>query len=78
MQIVLGPVVTRKGGYALDCWTPMEELRSTSLVVRSSASLRPPTCRAPRVEILRGITSEILVEAPLLVDLIGRRLREVW
>ena len=27
MQIVLGPVVTRKGGYAFDCWTPMEGLR---------------------------------------------------
>jgi len=27
MQIVLGPVVTRKGGYAFDCWTPTEGLR---------------------------------------------------
>ena len=27
MQIVLGPIVTRKGGYAFDCWTPMEGLR---------------------------------------------------
>ena len=27
MQIVLGPVVTRKGGYAFDCWTPIEGLR---------------------------------------------------
>ena len=27
MQIVLGPVVTRKGGFAFDCWTPMEGLR---------------------------------------------------
>jgi hypothetical protein len=22
MQIVVGPVLTRKGGYAFDCWTP--------------------------------------------------------
>ena len=22
MQIVLGPVLTRNGGYAFDCWTP--------------------------------------------------------
>ena len=27
MQIVLGAVVTRKGGFAFDCWTPMEGLR---------------------------------------------------
>ena len=27
MQIVLGPVLTRKGGYAFDCWTPEEGLR---------------------------------------------------
>jgi hypothetical protein len=27
MQIVLGPVVTRKGGFAFDCWTPNEGLR---------------------------------------------------
>ena len=26
MQIVLGPVLTRKGGYAFDCWTPEEGL----------------------------------------------------
>jgi hypothetical protein len=26
MQIVLGPVVARKGGYAFDCWTPEEGL----------------------------------------------------
>ena len=26
MQIVLGPVVPRKGGYAFDCWTPEEGL----------------------------------------------------
>jgi hypothetical protein len=26
MQIVLGPVVARKGGYAFDCWTPEEAL----------------------------------------------------
>jgi hypothetical protein len=24
MQIVLGPVLVRKGGYAFDCWTPQE------------------------------------------------------
>jgi hypothetical protein len=24
MQIVVGPVLTRKGGYAFDCWTPEE------------------------------------------------------
>jgi hypothetical protein len=24
MQIVLGPVLVRKGGYAFDCWTPEE------------------------------------------------------
>jgi hypothetical protein len=24
---VLGPVLTRKGGYAFDCWTPEEGLR---------------------------------------------------
>jgi len=22
MQIIVGPVLTRKGGYAFDCWTP--------------------------------------------------------
>jgi hypothetical protein len=27
MQIVLGPVVTRRGGYAFDSWTPTEGLR---------------------------------------------------
>ena len=26
MQIVLGPVLTRNGGYAFDCWTPQEGL----------------------------------------------------
>ena len=26
MQIVLGPVLTRKAGYAFDCWTPEEGL----------------------------------------------------
>jgi hypothetical protein len=26
MQIVLGPVLTRKGGYAFDCWTPEKGL----------------------------------------------------
>ncbi len=26
MQIVLGPVVARNGGYAFDCWTPEEGL----------------------------------------------------
>ena len=26
MEIVVGPVVTRKGGYAFDCWTPQEGL----------------------------------------------------
>ena len=26
MQIVLGPIVARKGGYAFDCWTPEEGL----------------------------------------------------
>jgi hypothetical protein len=26
MQIVLGPVLTRKGGFAFDCWTPEEGL----------------------------------------------------
>jgi hypothetical protein len=26
MQIVLGPVVARKGGYAFDCWTPKDGL----------------------------------------------------
>ena len=24
MEIVVGPVITRKGGYAFDCWTPEE------------------------------------------------------
>ena len=26
MQIVLGPVLTRNGGYAFDCWTPEQGL----------------------------------------------------
>ena len=26
MQIVVGPVLTRKGGYAFDCWTPQHGL----------------------------------------------------
>jgi len=26
MHIVVGPVITRKGGYAFDCWTPEEGL----------------------------------------------------
>lgn len=26
MQIVVGPVLTRKGGYAFDCWTPEQGL----------------------------------------------------
>ena len=26
MQFVLGPVLTRKGGYAFDCWSPEEGL----------------------------------------------------
>ena len=26
MQIVVGPVLTRNGGYAFDCWTPEEGL----------------------------------------------------
>jgi hypothetical protein len=27
MHIVVGPVLTRKGGYAIDCWTLEEGLR---------------------------------------------------
>ena len=27
MQIVVGPVLTRQGGYAFDCWTPEQGLR---------------------------------------------------
>jgi hypothetical protein len=26
MQIVVGPVLTREGGYAFDCWTPADGL----------------------------------------------------
>ena len=26
MQIVVGPVLTRQGGYAFDCWTPEQGL----------------------------------------------------
>jgi hypothetical protein len=26
MQIVVGPVLTKKGGYAFDCWTPEQGL----------------------------------------------------
>ena len=26
MQIVVGPVLTRKGGYGFDCWTPDQGL----------------------------------------------------
>ena len=26
MQIIVGPILTRKGGYAFDCWTPEEGL----------------------------------------------------
>src|SRR5271165_7681426 len=26
MQIIVGPVLTRRGGYAFDCWTPEEGL----------------------------------------------------
>jgi hypothetical protein len=26
MQIVVGPVLTREGGYAFDCWTPQHGL----------------------------------------------------
>jgi hypothetical protein len=26
MQIVVGPILTRKGGYAFDCWTPEQGL----------------------------------------------------
>jgi hypothetical protein len=26
MNIVIGPILTRKGGYAFDCWTPEEGL----------------------------------------------------
>jgi hypothetical protein len=26
MHIVVGPVLTRKGGYAFDCWTPEQGL----------------------------------------------------
>jgi hypothetical protein len=28
MQIVVGPVLTRKGGYAFDCWIPEQGLSS--------------------------------------------------
>ena len=27
MQIFIGPVLTREGGYAFDCWTPEEGLQ---------------------------------------------------
>jgi hypothetical protein len=27
MHIVVGPVLTRNGGYAFDCWTPGQGLR---------------------------------------------------
>jgi hypothetical protein len=26
MQIVVGPILTRQGGYAFDCWTPEQGL----------------------------------------------------
>jgi hypothetical protein len=26
MQIVVGPILTREGGYAFDCWTPEQGL----------------------------------------------------
>ena len=42
MQIVLGPVVTRKGGFAFDCWTPMEGFAADILTV----ALRTPFTRA--------------------------------
>jgi hypothetical protein len=29
MQIVVGPVLTRQGGYAFDCWTPEQGLSLT-------------------------------------------------
>jgi hypothetical protein len=28
MYAVVGPVLTRKGGYAFDCWTPEQGLRA--------------------------------------------------
>jgi hypothetical protein len=28
MQILVGPILTRKGGYAFDCWTPAQGLSS--------------------------------------------------
>jgi hypothetical protein len=27
MQLLIGPVLTREGGYAFDCWTPNEGLQ---------------------------------------------------
>jgi hypothetical protein len=55
MEIVVGPVVTRKGGYAFDCWTPEEGFSRGTLTAGSKMpimrgnSKSDPTTRAIRI-----------------------------
>ena len=38
MHIVVGPVLTRMGGYAFDCWTPEEGLSRGYGIVKLTVS----------------------------------------
>jgi hypothetical protein len=40
-HLVVGPVLTRQGGFAFDCWTPGDGLRN-SYVYRHIEGLRNP------------------------------------
>jgi hypothetical protein len=52
MQIVLGPVLTRKGGYAFDCWTPEKGL---SRGYTESLQTLGPSRKLMRIEVERGL-----------------------
>ena len=58
MQIVVGPVLTRKGGYAFDCWTPEQGLSPgyTYGLVEDAYYARKVEIRSPK----QGCSNKII------------------
>ena len=56
MQIVLGPVLVRKGGYSFDCWTPEEGSAAATLTVASRTPARNVEIRSRNKGSSRGST----------------------
>jgi hypothetical protein len=50
MQIVVGPVLTRNGGYAFDCWTPERGSAVDTLTVGSKMPVTRATSRSDLIK----------------------------